>query len=364
MTEIDSVQEEIQDFYNQRTGRNYLRLMDTPRVWGLPFGKGIMPQSWNRQNDFEVVLEEIVQKARFRCDISSLNAPDPDWGGIILGAMDTALSRRIHRTAPTQFRFMFGQTPAVPIGEPTNYRLFKQALVRLVRDRRDAWEVMPDIWLGRFYRLREGILSTLQWKVFGGDGIFASDNTKMTWNHTKIVAVDGVEALTGGHNLNMDLFRSYPPVHDVSAVVHGPAAAGAHGFLDQLWGSAAICSPRSSWTRSRSCGTAAIPPPPVPSTRSPIGASRRGCEPVRMRSSTGTTTIRRRRCPRCRRVRPRATAAPRTCSSCPCSFRTASRCGSSTARTPDSASTSRPPGCWRSASTGATAPTIRTPPSS
>ena len=46
---------------------------------------------------------------------------------------------------------------------------------------------------------------------------------------------DGAEALVGGHNLNMDLFRSYPPVHDVSVVAHGDAAYGAQQFLNQMW---------------------------------------------------------------------------------------------------------------------------------
>ncbi|MEF3007230.1 hypothetical protein V3474_29250, partial [Pseudomonas aeruginosa] len=77
-------------------------------------------------------------------------------------------------------------------------------------------------------------ISVIQAAVFGGSAI-GSEDTKTTWNHTKIVTVDGVEALVGGHNLNMDLFRSYPPVHDVSVVVHGDAAYGAQRFLDNMW---------------------------------------------------------------------------------------------------------------------------------
>jgi murine toxin len=33
----------------------------------------------------------------------------------------------------------------------------------------------------------------------------------------------------------MDLFRSYPPVHDVSAVVHGDATYGAQLYLNKMW---------------------------------------------------------------------------------------------------------------------------------
>lgn len=234
MSAIDSVQERVKDYFNLRAGRNYIRLLDTPRVWGQPFGQAIMPQAWARQAEFERAVEEIIQKSFYRCDVSSLNCPDPDWAGVIIGAMDTALSTRAGRTAPTQFRFLFGQTPMVPIGEPTNYTLFKQALIRLVRDRGQAWEKLPDIWFGRFYRLGQGLLSAVQMKVFGSS-IIGSEDTKMTWNHSKIVVADGTAALVGGHNLNMDLFRSYPPVHDVSVVVHGPAAAGAQGYLDEMW---------------------------------------------------------------------------------------------------------------------------------
>lgn len=193
-----------------------------------------MPQAYTRQAEFERAIVEIVQKAKYRCDISSLNSPDPDWARAIIGAMDTCLTKVMGRTQPTQFRFLFGQTPTVPVGEPTNYSDFKYALTRLFRERSQYWETMPEIWFGRFYQLRQGILSAIQAKVFG-TAIIGSENTKMTWNHTKIISVDGTEALVGGHNLNMDLFMSYPPVHDVSTVVHGEAAYGAQLFLNQMW---------------------------------------------------------------------------------------------------------------------------------
>lgn len=234
MSKIDDVQARVKNYFNHLSGTSYVRILDTPHVWGMPFDKEIMPQSLARQAEFERAIEEIIQKSRYRCDVSSLNSPDPDWAKVILGAMDTALTKKMGRTTPTQFRFLFGQTPMYPVSEPPNYTDFKAALVRLVRTRSQFWERMPEIWLGRFYRLKDGILSSIQLKVFG-DSIFSSDNTKMTWNHSKIIAVDGTEALVGGHNLNMDLFRSYPPVHDVSVVVHGEAAYGSQLFLNNLW---------------------------------------------------------------------------------------------------------------------------------
>lgn len=234
MSEIDSVIQKIGGYFSHLSGENYIRVMDTPQGWGLPFGREIMGQAWKRQNQFERALQEVVQKAKYRCDFSSLNSPDPDWIRVVVGAMDTCLSTNMGRTQSTQFRFLFGQTPTVPIGEPTNYTEIKAALIRLVRDRSSHWERLPEIWLGRFYRLEEGILSALQAKVFGSS-VIGSDGTKMTWNHSKIIAVDGVEALVGGHNLNMDLFSSYPPVHDMSAVVHGDGTYGSQLYLNQMW---------------------------------------------------------------------------------------------------------------------------------
>lgn len=235
MGEIDDVQDQLEGlFFDLRSNRNYLRLMDTPRVWGMPFGREIMHQAWTRQGEFQRALDEVVQKTRYRCDIASLNAPDPDWTGIILGAMDTALTTQMNRTTPTQFRFLFGQTPMGLLQDPDSYKLFKQAVIRVVRERRDKWEKPPEIWLGRYYRVVAGISAAAIWKLFGSAAVDAPDK-RMTWNHSKIIVADATEALVGGHNLNMDLFLSYPPVHDLSVVVHGPAAADAHTYLDQMW---------------------------------------------------------------------------------------------------------------------------------
>lgn len=234
MSEIDDVQAKIGGYFSHLGGVNYIRILDTPRIWGLPFGPAIMDQARTRQEEFQRALEEVVQRAKYRCDLASLNSPDVDWIRVVIGAMDTCLSANMGRTQPVQFRFLFGQTPTVPVGEPPNYTELKAALVRLIRNRAMAWEQQPEIWLGRFYRLGQGVISSVQAKLFGS-AVIGSDDTKMTWNHSKAVVVDGYEALAGGHNLNMDLFRSYPPVHDVSAVVHGDAARGTQLFLNQMW---------------------------------------------------------------------------------------------------------------------------------
>jgi phosphatidylserine/phosphatidylglycerophosphate/cardiolipin synthase-like enzyme len=106
------------------------------------------------------------------------------------------------------------------------------------------------------------------------------------WNHAKILAVDGREALVGGHNL-WDAFPYFDttPVHDLSLRVSGPAALSAHKFAQRLWG--VVCAAPGSrgvgnqmiWTWDTTkdeaellttCPTAltgansAIPPSPTP----------------------------------------------------------------------------------------------------
>ena len=62
----------------------------------------------------------------------------------------------------------------------------------------------------------------------------------LSWNHAKIVAVDGRRAIVGGHNLWTPDYLVDAPVHDISMEVEGPAAYDAHRFADALWGS--VCS--------------------------------------------------------------------------------------------------------------------------
>jgi phosphatidylserine/phosphatidylglycerophosphate/cardiolipin synthase-like enzyme len=62
----------------------------------------------------------------------------------------------------------------------------------------------------------------------------------LSWNHAKIVAVDGRRAIVGGHNMWSADYLGAAPVQDVSMEVHGPAATDAHRFLDELW--AFVCA--------------------------------------------------------------------------------------------------------------------------
>jgi phosphatidylserine/phosphatidylglycerophosphate/cardiolipin synthase-like enzyme len=64
----------------------------------------------------------------------------------------------------------------------------------------------------------------------------ASEDCKSySWPHAKFIAIDGREAMVGGHNLWSADYLVDNPVHDLSMLVKGPASASASRFADRLW---------------------------------------------------------------------------------------------------------------------------------
>ncbi len=56
-----------------------------------------------------------------------------------------------------------------------------------------------------------------------------------SWNHAKIAAADGQEAIVGGMNMSATSYLRDAPVFDLSMHVRGALAADAHRFADELW---------------------------------------------------------------------------------------------------------------------------------
>lgn len=59
-----------------------------------------------------------------------------------------------------------------------------------------------------------------------------------TWNHSKIIAADGNEAIVGGMNLVDEHYLEAAPVHDVSLHVKGPVVTTMQTFANDLWSTA------------------------------------------------------------------------------------------------------------------------------
>jgi phosphatidylserine/phosphatidylglycerophosphate/cardiolipin synthase-like enzyme len=69
--------------------------------------------------------------------------------------------------------------------------------------------------------------------------------TVASWNHSKIIAVDGRYSIVGGHNLWWSDYLCSAPVHDVSMQVEGPAALQAHRYCNRLWSHVSYWSRRA-----------------------------------------------------------------------------------------------------------------------
>lgn len=63
-----------------------------------------------------------------------------------------------------------------------------------------------------------------------------TSRTSFSWNHSKLLVVDGRTALTGGINgWSKDYLDTTHPVSDVDLALGGPAATSAGRYLDTLW---------------------------------------------------------------------------------------------------------------------------------
>jgi phosphatidylserine/phosphatidylglycerophosphate/cardiolipin synthase-like enzyme len=121
------------------------------------------------------------------------------------------------------------------------------------------------------------------------------DCDSFSWNHSKIISVDGWEALVGGHNMWTKDYLLDDPVHDLSMRVSGPAAASASAYVDTLW--QYVCSnlnqdkaiSLSSFATDRSLVPGSCPPPFV---KSAAAAPAKGGVPIMAvgRLAAGITT--------------------------------------------------------------------------
>jgi phosphatidylserine/phosphatidylglycerophosphate/cardiolipin synthase-like enzyme len=56
-----------------------------------------------------------------------------------------------------------------------------------------------------------------------------------SFNHSKLIIIDGQRAIAGGHNLWTETYCRFAPVHDISIQLSGPAVHVPQEFLNLLW---------------------------------------------------------------------------------------------------------------------------------
>lgn len=175
-------------------------IVQTPDRWGVKaseLGAG-------RSDGLPLRIRDLVARARQRVDISMLQPPAD---GAFLDALRDALQTLASSGRAVTVRIAIGQYP------PTNV---------------DAAAFLK--------KLAPEAPSKLKISVAAMRSCVAWDDCdSYSWNHSKIVAVDGIEAMVGGHNMWSKDYLLGEPVHDLSMMVRGPAAASAARFTDELW---------------------------------------------------------------------------------------------------------------------------------
>ncbi|MBV8190556.1 MAG: hypothetical protein JOY64_32065 [Alphaproteobacteria bacterium] len=153
-------------------------------------------------------IHDLIVRARRSVDIGVLQ---PAPGTRFLGTLRAALDELAASGRPVEVRLLIGQYP--PAGSDA-----AATLATLVAD------------FGRFpqarLRVSVGALRTCT-------ALDPCDS--FSWPHAKFISVDGRAALVGGHNLWSEDYLVDAPVHDLSMLIEGPAAASASRFVDRLW---------------------------------------------------------------------------------------------------------------------------------
>ncbi len=150
-------------------------------------------------------MTENISKAKRTVDISTL-APFPD--GAFQDAIAAGLKASVESGNKLRVRVLVGAAPVYHMNVlPTKYR---------------------DDLKARLGKAADGITLNV--------ASMTTSKTSFSWNHSKLLVVDGESAITGGINSwKGDYLDTSHPVTDVDMALTGPAASTAGRYLDTLW---------------------------------------------------------------------------------------------------------------------------------
>ncbi|UXY25489.1 phospholipase D-like domain-containing protein [Streptomyces sp. HUAS TT20] len=150
-------------------------------------------------------MEENISKATRTVDISSL-APFPD--GAFQDAIVAGLKKSAEAGNRLKVRVLVGAAPIYHVNVvPSKYR---------DELRTELGDAANNVTLN--------VAS------------MTTSKTGFSWNHSKLLVVDGQSVITGGiNNWKNDYVDTTHPVSDVDLALSGPAARSASRYLDQLW---------------------------------------------------------------------------------------------------------------------------------
>merc|ERR1719174_1464635 len=148
-------------------------------------------------------MGEIMSRTQQWCDVTSLGPPDGEFLVQFKKALVNiaANSMKNDTDDPIIVRLLFGNI----VGMPVNCDALITDLMADVPD-----DANMNVWVGAW---RRGV----------------------SWNHSKIIAVDGKYLHNGGHNLWDQHYFKNNPVHDLSMQFEGDCAIDGHMFCNFMW---------------------------------------------------------------------------------------------------------------------------------
>jgi len=183
--------------WNVTSGKVVGPLHQTPRTgWVCTTDPPEGNDSW-----FPEKMGEIIARTEFFCDVMSLSPPDGLFLEQVKKALAVLADKATVRLEPIIVRMMFGNI----VGMPVNCNAVIKSLTEDLQENSNI-----HLWVGAW---RKGV----------------------SWNHAKIIAVDGYFLHTGGHNMWDAHYLQKDPIHDLSLEMEGNVTKDGHLFANDQW---------------------------------------------------------------------------------------------------------------------------------
>lgn len=146
-------------------------------------------------------MGQLISMTEYWCDVTSLAPPDGEFLEEFKKALAVVGQRSKELGREITIRMLFGNI----LGMPVNCHSLIAELTKDVPS-----DSKLHLWVGAW---RKGT----------------------SWNHAKIIAVDGKYLLNGGHNFWTEHYLRKDCVHDVSMEAEGRVALDGHLFANKMW---------------------------------------------------------------------------------------------------------------------------------
>lgn len=176
-------------------------LFDTPHGWWTTPNREFPDRGHTSQP--ARAMKACIEKATHYIDIVTMDEPKGDFRKDVEdGLIALAVSGR-----PVTVRFLLGRQAGGP--NLHTWMMLNQLADRIRQAKPRASQL--NVYLAQF-----------RWE-------------SASWNHAKLIAIDGGVLITGGHNMWDDHYLAKNPVFDISMRFDGGIARGGHRFADALW---------------------------------------------------------------------------------------------------------------------------------